>query len=597
MFAFLSSSACRRRGWTRWVFVGCLALFLTGCPSPSEKAISPSDPATEPDPVAKAACTCTLDEGQRGLLWDIEHHGNLLTRQGFKSLSDAIHRNDAQAVDQILGPDFTGQALQETSDVRLDTAFAKVMRKVQSGSSALPLDRAAFIDHLLSYRRLFAVPPKVQMSLIALAPADRENLDSPWQGACQMRIYGEMEAGKPGEVTLQCTFGSLRPSEENLSRGHWLNSCAVTQSQIGRSKQGYLFREVAGQRGIDTQRWHDNWLMPQKHTNTGGVYLCDFNRDGILDMLVTDITGYALYQGLPDGQFKEVTREVGLPRKLFSDSPLALSAAWADLDGDGWEDLLLGNRIYRNDQGKGFTNVTAKSNLKLPDDAIGVAIADYDRDGLVDLYAFRPGPPKAASWLEGTSGDTKGNSLFHNKGNWQFEDVTAASGTSAGTRSTFSAVWLDVNNDGWPDLYVINEFGNGVLLVNNQNGTFSEKMLVDGPGDFGSMGVTAGDIDNDGNIDLYIGNMYSKAGKRVIGNLKDGTYPPEIMDKMRHFVTGSQLHHNLGGLKFEQLGKKYQVASVGWAYGAALVDLDNDGFLDLVASCGFISQSRTDPDG
>ena len=181
-------------------------------------------------------------------------------------------------------------------------------------------------------------------------------------------------------------------------------------------------------------------------------------------------------------------------------------------------------------------------------------------------------------------------------GHWRFRNVTEKSRTGAGNRSTFSAVWLDANNDGWPDLYVINEFGNGVLLINNQDGTFREQLMAQG-GDFGSMGVTCGSIENDDNIDIYCANMYSKAGSRVIGNVEPGTYPDDIMDKIRSFVKGSQLWKNRGGAKFEPMAQKYQINSVGWAYGPALVDLDNDGFLDLYATAGFVSQSRTEPDG
>src|SRR5207248_4063644 len=169
--------------------------------------------------------------------------------------------------------------------------------------------------------------------------------------------------------------------------------------------------------------------------------------------------------------------------------------------------------------------------------------------------------------------------------------------TAGGRRTTFSAVWFDADNDGWPDLHVINEFGTGVLLMNKGDGTFREVALGEGPNDFGSMGVTCGDIDNDGNIDLYIANMYSKAGTRIIGNVLPDTYPPDVMAKMRQFVAGSQLWRNQGireegvirqgsGVRkpeFEPLGKEYGVAAVGWAYGAALVDLDNDGWLDLYA--------------
>jgi hypothetical protein len=91
--------------------------------------------------------------------------------------------------------------------------------------------------------------------------------------------------------------------------------------------------------------------------------------------------------------------------------------------------------------------------------------------------------------------------------------------------------------------------------------------------------------------------MYSKAGMRVIGNLKPGTYPENVMARLRTLVSGSQLHRNQGGLKFEQKGKEWQVADCGWAYGAALIDLDNDGWLDLYATAGFISRDRTKPDG
>jgi hypothetical protein len=382
------------------------------------------------------------------------------------------------------------------------------------------------------------------------------------------------------------------PTEENLTKPGWLRNASIVQIQIAKAPR-YLFRDVTVERGIDPGKFHDNWRPQTKlWSNTGGVYLCDFNRDGILDILVTDLDAVALYQGLPGGKFRDVTTEVGLPTGL----PSPAACAVVDLDGDGWEDIILGNQIYRNLEGKGFLDVTPICNLLLPQDSVGIAVADYNRDGLLDIYVTRPGERKKDSWLTGKSGDpNKGNQLWENKGHFRFENVTAQSGTAAGNRSTFSAVWLDANNDGWPDLYVINEFGSGVLLINNQNGTFEEKKI--GTGDFGSMGVTCGDIDNDNNIDIYCANMYSKAGNRVIANVSAGTYPEEIMDRMRSFVKGSQLWQNRGDLKFEPMGQKYQISAVGWAYGPALVDLDNDGWLDLYATAGFVSQSRTEPDG
>jgi hypothetical protein len=175
--------------------------------------------------------------------------------------------------------------------------------------------------------------------------------------------------------------------------------------------------------------------------------------------------------------------------------------------------------------------------------------------------------------------------------------VTESSGAGGGNRSSFTAAWLDANNDGWPDLYVINEFGDGVLLINNGKGGFTEHALSDRSTDFGSMGLAVGDVDNDGNIDIYSANMYSKAGNRVFGNVRPGIYPQHVMDKFRLMVAGSELHLNKGGLKFEQVGKKMQVAAVGWPYGACLADLSSRGWLDIYAGCGFMSRSRTEPDG
>jgi hypothetical protein len=577
----------------------CLALGgLWYANAPGRTSTEPA--AAEADVrLPKESSELALDEEERQFLWEVEHHGLVLSRHGFSSIADALRRTDGRALTALLADQFQGSDLRQPREVRAATAFADVVRREDSGQLPEALDRAQFVDRLLSYRRRFSQPPNVQLALMRLTPEVRGTLDSPWLGTCQLRLWGEMGPGEPGEVVLVLRYRVPRPVEETFGKVGWLAACDITQSLVSHAPRP-LMREVAAERGIDPRGFHDNWYSPPTLPNTGGVYVCDYNRDGILDVLVTDIRRYALFRGLPNGKFVEVTEELSLPR-VPKDSG-AFNAAIADLDGDGWEDLILGQRIYRNQEGRAFVDVTDRSNLRLPNDAGSIALADFDRDGRIDLYVTRAGKPRAASWIDGKGGDRKGNQLWRNKGNWQFEDVTEASGADGGKRSTFTAVWLDADNDGWPDLYVINEFGNGVLLHNRGNGTFQEQQLAAGPSDFGTMGVTCGDIDNDGNIDLYCANMYSKAGSRVIGNLKPGTYPESIMATMRQFVAGSQLWRNLGTdstgrLRAERLGGKCQVASVGWAYGPALADLDNDGFLDLYATAGFISQSRSDPDG
>jgi hypothetical protein len=542
----------------------------------------------------------SLPEPEREFLWDVEHHGNLLNTHGFAKLADALREANANAMTALLADDFGGGLLQQPKETQLKDGCVDVLRREDSGATPLSVDRAAFVTHLLEYRKLFmATPPKVQMVLKTLLPVVREQTNGPWAGLAQLRLYGESTPGAPCEVVAILRYETDRPTRDRLSHPGWLRSASVSQVSVAKSTH-YLMVEAARKHGLNPSLFHDNWNEDPKSQSslifsTGGAYVCDFDRDGWLDVLITDVNGYVLYHGGPDGRFVDVTTSMGLPTLRTNSSAISGVACWIDIDGDGWDDLILGGRVYRNMEGKRFVDYTAQTKLALPPETIGLVVSDYDRDGNLDIYATRAGK-MSLSWLDDkiTGG---GNRLFRNLGNWQFDDVTEKSGAGGDGCSSFTAVWLDANNDGWPDLHVINEFGNGVLLENRGDGTFRPHDLGPGRTDYGTMGVTAGDIDNDGNIDIYCANMYSKAGSRVMGNMKPGSYPGDMMARMRRLVAGSQMHLNKGGFRFEQAGEKMQVHAVGWAYGAVLADLDNDGWLDLYATSGHMSRDRAKPDG
>src|SRR5262249_30991646 len=176
------------------------------------------------------------------------------------------------------------------------------------------VDAADFVAKLMEFRRLFA--HKVlgaKIALMKLRPTHEEDLDAPWEGTGQLRIWGEREEGQPAEVIVYLRYRTVRPTHEAMARGGWLLSCAITQSQVGWCRH-FLMREVAAERGLEPKRLQDNWVDHKSNPATGGVFLCDYDRDGILDVLITDINGYFLYKGLPDGKFKNVTAEVGLPQ-------------------------------------------------------------------------------------------------------------------------------------------------------------------------------------------------------------------------------------------------------------------------------------------
>jgi hypothetical protein len=540
-----------------------------------------------------------LADEEREYIWDLEHHGNLLVKFGLKPMAEALIRADRTSLLNLIATKFSGQTLGNPHEVHMRSEFGEAVRLEDSGSASQTLTAEAFADQLLALRAPFGRAPKASFSLMTLSPIQRGDLEGEWLGTSMLRMWGETQPDQPREVTAFMSFRVAKPVRERLAGGHWLSSCSITQTLVAHANR-YLMRESAKERGIDVDALYDTWKEHDKDKKPssaiGGVYLCDFNRDGYMDVLITDAQRFVLYQGLPDGKFKDVTLAMGLPAIPMAFTPSSHIAAFADLDGDGWEDLILGGQVYRNMEGKRFVHQPIQP--AIPMDALDVAVADYDCDGKVDLYLLRPSEPSSGSWLSGRAGKPRSNRLWRNLGNWKFEDVTeSCGGVDGGGRSTFTALWLDANNDGLPDLYVTNEFGDGILYVNQGNGKFREQPIVSQPTDFGTMGAAVGDIDNDGHIDIYCANMYSKAGARVMSNMRSDAYPHEIMSRMRRFIAGSQLHRNLGNLRFEQMGPKWQLAGVGWAYGPALVDLDNDGFLDIFATCGYVSRDRSEPDG
>lgn len=544
----------------------------------------------------------SLVEEDRTYIWDLEHHSNILVSHGFKALGVALARQDPDAVRAILADPLEGQVFESPTEIGSQDAVLTARRSWQAATRAL--DREGMVAYLLEHRRAFRTEPKVRFDVKLISPEARENLDGPWTALCAMRMWGDAEA-EPGELSIVFRARFARPTKERMGEPAWLMGIAVQQVTNTRASR-FLFRDVTDRYGIDTYRLHDNWKAAEKKHNTGALYACDYNRDSCPDLLVTDGPHtIVLLRGRPEGGFDDVTRPTGLA--AAGKMPVhCVHAAIVDLDGDGWEDIVFSRGdIWRNEQGQQFVNVMSESNFYEASgggtplqrgEMAAITVADYDRDGRVDLYLHRSsGTPN--SWLEDTFDSPTRNILLRNLGDWQFENATASSGLDGGGRVAFTTVWFDANNDLWPDLYVINEFGDGALYVNQQDGTFTERDVDPSTADFGSMGVTSGDIDNDGWIDLYLASMYSKAGSRIIGNMPPGLYPDDVMFKLRRLISGSEFYQNEGGLKFSGRAEEYQLNSVGWAYGPTLADFNNDGLLDAYAPAGYISRDRDKPDG
>jgi hypothetical protein len=539
-----------------------------------------------------------LAESERVYIATIEHRGMTLNLKAFRAVTAAVRASDSAQLKKFFTPRFTGEWLEIPSEASWQAEPITVRRTTAKATKAQPVSGDEFIARLLAWRAQFKGEPRVEMALMSLSPVQRENTNGAWKGNAALRLLGPLSTGGEAELMAKLDFDFSRvPDVDEIPASEaWISSLRVVEVQQNIAARPIL-AEVAKERGIDRALFQDNWTVKsidQRPIVTGGVYMGDFNNDGLEDVLISDVKGSFLFRAGPDHKFTDVTEQVGLPRI----AGLA-NAAFADFDNDGFVDVLLDYRLFRNLAGQKFQDVTEQAGFRFGT-ATGFTVADYDKDGRIDLYVSRyygQKPPRNSknSWIDGPGGP--GNQLWRNLGNFKFEEVSAKANATAGRRSCFTAAWLDANNDTWPDVYAINEFGGGVLMVNNTRGGFRELPLLNDAGDFGSMGMAVADYDNDGNIDVYTCNMFSKAGRRVMENLSPGTYPPEIFTKMKRFVTGSEMYRNLGDLKFGRIGKSLRVHAVGWAYGAAFLDLDNDGFLDLYGTAGFVSVNKEEPDG
>jgi enediyne biosynthesis protein E4 len=334
-----------------------------------------------------------------------------------------------------------------------------------------------------------------------------------------------------------------------------------------------------------------------------GVALLDYDNDGWMDIyLVNGSTRSALSGKQPapkamllhnnhDGTFTDVTDKAGVANERWG-----FGVAIGDYDNDGWPDIYVSNfgknRLYHNNRDGTFSDVAEKAGVALGGWSTGPTWGDYDRDGFLDLFVpgyvkFDPnhspipgqnGVRSSACQFRGVSamcgplglpGET--DHLFHNNGDGTFSDVSEKAGVSDQKGYYgLTSVFIDIDDDGWPDLAVANDSVPRYLYHNLHNGKFEDISYVSGFAltDAGlpqaSMGIAVGDYNRDGRVDLYI-TVFSD-----------------------DFNT---LYRNDGGLSFSEVSFQAGVATatipfLGW--GTGFLDFDNDGLLDLFVANGHV---------
>ncbi|HEY7514225.1 MAG TPA: FG-GAP-like repeat-containing protein, partial [Vicinamibacteria bacterium] len=338
-----------------------------------------------------------------------------------------------------------------------------------------------------------------------------------------------------------------------------------------------------------------------------GVSAGDANGDGRDDLYVAQPAGLPnrLYLSRGDGTFEDATERAGLG--VLDDTTQSL---FADVDNDGDQDLVLalssGPALFVSD-GKGrFTRAPGAFLFQdaLRGSPMSMAMADYDRDGFLDLYLcvysfyYGAGEGKAGTPMPYHDAQNGPPSLlFRNDGRGRFLDVTRDVGLESGNdRYHFAAAWGDYDGDGWPDLVVANDFGTKNLYRNrgrvDGRVTFEDATARAGMEDHGA-GMSAAflDYDNDGRLDVYFGNMWSDAGQRVTAQaafMPDA--PGGVRALYRRHVRGNSLFRNLGDGRFEDVTLAARAERGGWAWSSDALDFDGDGWEDLYVANGMLTR-------
>jgi hypothetical protein len=452
---------------------------------------------------------------------------------------------------------------------------------------------------------------KIELAELKIISSERLKPDA---ALARVRVRVEL-GGLAADGSRLSLVGHVIMAWERMSSGNWTLKEAITSPFAEQRATAAQFTDVTtpalgGNASYREQLAHgiDHWRTILDEAVGIGVYghhgvaVGDYDGDGWEDFYVSQPSGLPnlLYRNNGDGTFTDVTRAAGLD--ILDDTSMAL---FADIDNDGDQDLVVLTAtepvLFRNN-GRGRFAINRNSGLAIPatraNTLIHMALADYDNDGDLDLYVcsyvyFTPGVAytEPAPYYDANNGPP--NFLFRNRGDGTFEEVTKQAGLDVNNRRfSVAAGWGDYDNDGDQDLYVANDYGRNNLYRNNGDGTFTDVAAAAGVEDMAAgMSVSWGDYDGDGDLDLYVSNMWSSAGQRVTYNkqFQDVAGNAEVRQAFQRHARGNTLFRNEGNGRFIDVTMDAGVEMGRWAWASGFVDLDNDGGQDLYVANGFIT--------
>jgi tetratricopeptide (TPR) repeat protein len=516
--------------------------------------------------------------------------------------SDALKSGDLAPIAASLDPGFEGSSLMILEQTKLRSGFGieSVRRKfsadISPGSKQFLAALAGWLGsnaHVASAEfeitSIEALDDHARLTIrydivLTTMPSQREERVGLWQTAWRR------------DASEAWTIVRLAAETETVSVVDGPGFLDVTRKALGDAPS----YETQILRGSDYWRTVLDSACGIDVYGNNGVAAADFDNDGFDDLYISQPAGLPnrLYRNRGDGTFEDVTEKAGVG--VLDNTACAL---FADLRNCGLQDLVVvcgsGPLLFLNRGDGTFALKHDAFHFAQPPQGsfTHAAIADYDRDGRLDIYfcvySYYLGLDQyhyPVPYFDARNGPP--NFLFHNAGDGSFVDRTEAAGLNAeNDRYSFACAWGESVANNRPDLYVVNDFGRNNFYRNNGDGTFTAMSTQSHLQDVGAgMSACWTDYNNDGRPDMYVANMWSAAGQRVSEQSRfHANASADVRALYQRHARGNALYRNQGERAFANISEQAGAEMGRWAWGSDAWDFDNDGYADIYVSNGYIS--------